>query len=126
MKITKRQLRQIILETFVLLNEDERDIVDLKPYGEWIDDLMRILHVDDPDKIPDITSYDAYNHGMTTRRYADLIGEPSESHYQDDKVRAAVKGDSEEDWTHDFEKEIDQMISGEKPMVVDISDYRGS
>tara|TARA_B100000700_G_scaffold317412_1_gene408756 strand:+ start:102 stop:491 length:390 start_codon:yes stop_codon:yes gene_type:complete len=126
MKVTRRQLRNLIKEEYSLLLEDEREIVDLKPYGEWIEDLMNILRVDDPDQIPDITSYDAYNNGVSARRYADLIGEPEmQDEFEEDVVSSPVSGDSEEDWIYDLEGEMEAKIQGmESGEVVDFDAYK--
>jgi hypothetical protein len=48
-------------------------------YESWLLELMRILDIEEPDNIPDITTYDAHQNSMTPQRYADLIGEPKES-----------------------------------------------
>ena len=83
---------------------------------------MNILRVDDPDQIPDITSYDAYNHGVTAQRYADLIGEPEA---EEEMVTSPVSGDSDEDWIYDLEGEMEAKMQGmESEEVIDLDAYR--
>jgi hypothetical protein len=108
------------------LRESEEEIVDLKPYGEWIEDLMNILRVDDPDQIPDITSYDAYNNGVSAKGYADLIGEPEmQEEFEEEVVTSPVSGDSEEDWIYDLEGEMEAKMQGmESGEVVDFTAYK--
>ncbi len=128
MKITRRQLRQIINE-ITTRDPDElersREAIEGSPpsikYDAWLFELMKILNIENPDNIPDITTYDAHQNNMTPRRYADLIGEPQESEQEKtqrlEKQTAGDVGEMEDE----FEAFLNAVESGE---VIDLDDRR--
>lgn len=130
MKITRRQLRQIISEITTRdpseLERSKEAIAGSPPaikYDAWLFELMKILNIENPDNIPDITTYDAHQNNMTPQRYADLIGEPSSN--DEEMTSSPVSGDSEEDWIYDLEGEMEAKMQGiESGSVVDLDDMR--
>jgi len=126
MKITRRKLHQLINEIATgdsdEIERSKEAIAGSPPsvkYDTWLLELMKILVIEKPDNIPDITTYDAHQNNMTPQRYADLIGEPQEM------IASPVSGDSNEDWIYDLEGEMEAKMQGiESGNVVDLDDMR--
>lgn len=128
MKITRRQLRTIISETTTRdpdeLERSKEAIAGSPPvikYEEWLLDIMRLLDIEKPDNIPDITTYDAHQSNMSPARYAEIIGEPQEAEQkkiQRLEKQTALDADEMED---DFESFLNSVESGN---VVDLDDRR--
>ena len=123
MKITRRQLRNIVNEITTRdpdeLERSKEAIAGSPPavkYDAWLFELMKILNIENPDNIPDITTYDAHQNNMTPRRYADLIGEPEESEQEKTQRPASVQGPVSDEMEDDFEAYL--WSQGAKPKSV--------
>tara|TARA_Y100001973_G_scaffold106311_1_gene183405 strand:- start:620 stop:1006 length:387 start_codon:yes stop_codon:yes gene_type:complete len=128
MKITRKQLREIISEITTRdpdeLERSKEAIAGSPPavkYDDWLLELMNILNIEKPDNIPDITTYDAHQNNMSPRRYADLIGEPQES--EQERIQNLEKQTSADvgEMDDEFEAFLKAVESGK---VIDLDDRR--
>jgi len=128
MKITRRKLYQLIREMTTKDPDEERRSEEAivgsppeVPYDEWLVELMSILNIEKPDNIPDITTYDAHQNNMTPQRYADLIGEPSESEHEKTQRLAGAQGPVSQETEEDFAAYLAGIESGK---VIDFDEER--
>ena len=94
-------------------------------FKTWASGLMSIMQIEDENKIPDITPYDAYTNGMDPSEYAVFISEPADTEDDvEEMMSSPVSGDSDEDWIYDLEGEMDAKMDAMKSGdVVDLSSY---
>ena len=130
MKITRKQLRQIISEITTKdpdeLERSKEAIAGSPPaikYDAWLFELMKILNIENPDNIPDITTYDAHQNNMTPQRYAEVIGEPSSQESEQEKIQRMER--EADPVPEDMEGEFEQFLkSVESGKVIDLDDRR--